>query len=406
MVFRGYGDDTQKMRESKRNNATRRMAIAASERASKRSANAQEAALTEKSREFDLSMEHSKEVSDANVSVENEKVAFNRETAAANASAQKENAAATAKYRASMLDFQKQQLDANTSDKQDARALKGDEFVENLSLAQRQMKLNEDTYAKLEEEHQRKEEARQEMQNVETAAQLAVYRAASLASGPLDISYCNALNDARGIAYGEPGSVTGVFPIIDQKTKERLGVGATKIGKDGNEIQTVLDPAWMIPKVMSSMSPEKAEAYRAQLSGGNKARGTDKFTAAALKYAQDQKLQFSKTDPGAYLDKLSTEEMTLESEVNPKSPKRGFKPDPKVVKQLAQVKRIKQNVLDRMEEASTPVEGDSNAHTPADNTAEIKDGMITVTYQGKTRTFTDGYAARKILKEYGITIQN
>ena len=243
MAFRGFGDDALKVKADKREAALRAAQIAASERASIRAANVQMAGLQENARQADMANQLARE----QLAAGNER--FDKQLAAGNERFDKQLAAGEA-ARMDELALKREGMAADEAYRRDSLAAteaarKADLSVKIAEMSQKeaQLQLNESTAARLNAEWQRQQAAQEELQREDTATQLAVIRAASLSSGPLGMPYINALNNLRGVAYGDPGSTTQVFPVIDPQTGARLGIGTVKIGEDGKEIQSILDPA-------------------------------------------------------------------------------------------------------------------------------------------------------------------
>ena len=296
-----------------------------------------------------------------------------------------------------------------------------------MSQKERQLQLNESTAARLDAEWQRQQAALEELQREDTATQLAVIRAASLSSGPLGMPYINALNNLRGVAYGDPGSTTQVFPVIDPQTGARLGIGTVKIGEDGKEIQSILDPATFLPQVRKSMTPEKWEEYARQLIGANTAKGSDRVTAAAIREMQKAKLEFAKSDPASLLKTLSDREDRLRT-TPPAKAGTGKAADPANQENLDRVRRIETKVLEeleaqlgRVEEEATPAAnltpeqrafvtkpGTEAGAAPAGQSpkveARLDKGELVVTINGQTARMPDTPKNRAVLRQkYGIT---
>ena len=361
MAFRGFGDDALKVKADKREAALKAAQIAASERASMRSANVQMAGLQENARQADMANERAR----AQLAAENER--FDKQLAAREAARlddlnlKREGMAADESYR-------REAMAAAEEARKDELSLK----IAELSQRERQIQLNESTAARLDAEWQKQQAAQEELQRVDTAIQLAVIRAASLSSGPLGMPYINALNDLRGVAYGDPGSTTQVFPVIDPQTGARLGIGTVKIGEDGKEIQSILDPAIILPQVRKSMSPEKWEEFAQQLIGANKAKGSDRVTAAAIREMQKAKLEFAKSDPGSLLKTLAEQEDNLRFTKAPKSGS-GKAADPANQENLERIGRIKTKVLKELE---AQLDGREEA-TPAVNLTPEQRAFVT-----------------------------
>ena len=351
MAFRGFGDDALKVRADKREAALKAAQIAASERASMRAANLQMAGLQENARQADMANQLARE----QLAAGNER--FAKQLAAGEAARMDELGLKRAgmELQASELALKREAMAADEAYRRDSlaatEAARKDDLsvkIAEMSLRERQLQLNERTAARLDAEWQRQQAAQEELQREDTATQLAVIRAASLSSGPLGMPYINALNDLRGVAYGDPGSTTQVFPVIDPQTGARLGIGTVKIGEDGKEIQSILDPAIILPQVRKSMTPEKWEEYARQLIGANTAKGSDRMTVAAIREMQKAKLEFAKSDPASLVKTLAEQEDTLRV-TKPAKTGAGKAADPANQENLDRIRRIKTNVLKEME---------------------------------------------------------
>lgn len=415
MAFRGFGDDALKVKADKREAALKAAQIAASERASMRSANVQMAGLQENARQADMANRRAGE----QLAAGNER--FDKQLAAGEAARlddlniKREGMAADESYRRDALTLNEQMRKADLGVK-----------MEELSQRERQIQLNESTAAKLDAEWKQQQAAQEEMQRADTATQLAVIRAASLSSGPVGMPYINALNDLRGVAYGDPGSTTQVFPVIDPQTGARLGIGTVKIGDDGKPIQSILDPATILPQVRKSMSPEKWEEYAQRLIGANTAKGSDRVTAAAMREMQKTKLEFGKTDPGSLVKTLAEQEDNLRFTKAPKGGTSGAA-DPANQENLDRVGRIKTNLLKELEAQTgggdeapptatltpeqqafvTPPKTKGTGgerKQPVKAEAVLDNGELVVTINGQTARMPDTPKNRATLQQrYGIT---
>ena len=389
MAFRGFGDDALKVKADKREAALKAAQIAALERASMRSANVQMAGLQENARQADMANERAW----AQLAAGNER--FDKQLAAEEAARlddlniKREGMAADESYRRDVLTLNEQMRKADLGVK-----------LEELSQRERQIQLNEITAARLDAEWKQQQAAQEELQRVDTAIQLAVIRAASLSSGPLGMPYINALNNLRGVAYGDPGSTTQVFPVIDPQTGARLGIGTVKIGDDGKEIQSILDPAIILPQVRKSMSPEKWEEFAQQLIGANKAKGSDRVTAAAIREMQKAKLEFGKTDPGSLLKTLAEQEDNLRFTKAPKSGS-GKAADPANQENLERIGRIKTKVLKELE---AQLDGETDAASPATKLSPEQKAFVTAPGAGATGTSSDANSAVRDKDKLVVTI--
>lgn len=416
MAFRGFGDDALKVKADKREAALRAAQIAASERASMRAANLQMAGLQENARQADMANQLARE----QLAAGNER--FDKQLAAGEA-ARMDELALKREGMAADEAYRRDAMAAAEAARKDDLSVK----IAEMSQRERQLQLNESTAARLDAEWQRQQAAQEEMQREDTATQLAVIRAASLSSGPLGMPYINALNDLRGVAYGDPGSTTQVFPVIDPQTGARLGIGTVKIGEDGKEIQSILDPAIILPQVRKSMTPEKWEEYARQLIGANTAKGSDRVTAAAIREMQKAKLEFAKSDPATLVKTLAEQEDNLRV-TKPAKTGAGKAADPANQENLERVRRIKTKVLKELE---AQLEGGAEA-TPAANLApeqkkfmekpgteagaapagqspkveaRLDKGELVVTINGQTARMPDTPKNRATLQQkYGIQI--
>lgn len=429
--FRGFGDDAMKVAQDQRQHAAQMAQIAASERASQRAASVSLSGQRENARQANMADARAGDQLAAS------EEARGTETALKIADmGQKERAMrADTASRQESIDLGYEQLGAQERARTDQLEVQLAETAQK----ERQLQLNEATYARLDAEYQKEQAAQAELQSADVATQLAVIRAAAASTGPLGISYLNALNNLRGVAYGDPGSTTQVFPVIDPQTGARLGIGTVKIGKDGKPVQSILDPHTIIPKVLASMSPDKAEEYVQTLIGNNTARGSDRMTAAALKWKQQNALEFAKTDPATLLKNLSEQESDL-SMAPPSKAGAGKAKDPANQENLDRTRTIKTNVLKTMEEMTggeaganapklspeqqaaqagftTPPGGagakpgpaaavktgkDKAGHTA---TAKVEGKMLTITIDGKPKEYQDTPKNRETLKlRFGITL--
>ena len=415
MAFRGFGDDALKVKADKREAALKAAQIAASERASMRSAGVHIAGIQENARQADMANERAGNQLALQENARVDTMNLHREQLADSiVSGQEKRTLDEAARRDAMA--------ATEAARKDDLSVR----IADLSQRERQLQLNESTAAKLDAEWQRQQAAQEEMQREDTATQLAVIRAASLSSGPLGMPYINALNDLRGVAYGDPGSTTQVFPVIDPQTGARLGIGTVKIGEDGKEIQSILDPATILPQVRKSMTPEKWEEYARQLIGANTAKGSDRVTAAAIREMQKAKLEFAKSDPASLVKTLAEQEDNLRL-TKPAKTGTGKAADPANQENLDRVGRIKTNVLKELEaqlggvaEATpaanlTPEQrafvtkpGTDAGAAPAGQSPKVEamldKGELVVTINGQTARMPDTPKNRATLQQkYGIS---
>jgi len=418
MAFRGFGDDALKVKADKREAALKAAQIAASERASMRAANVQMAGLQENARQADMANQLARE----QLAAGNER--FDKQLAAGEAARmdelalKREGMAADEAYRRDSLAATEAARKADLSVK-----------IAEMSQKERQLQLNESTAARLDAEWQRQQAAQEEMQSVDTALQLAILRfAVNNPDGQVPMGFLNALNNHRGVAYGDPGSVTQVFGITDPTTKARVGTGMIKIGDDGKPIESILDPMLIIPKVLASMPTDKAMETIRNLTFGNQARGSDRVTAAAMKYARENRLEFAKSDPASLVKTLAEQEDTLRV-TKPAKTGAGKAADPANQENLDRVRRIKTKVLKEMEaqlggveEEATPAAnltpeqrafvtkpGTDAGAAPAGQSPKVEavldKGELVVTINGQTARMPDTPKNRATLqKKYGIQI--
>jgi hypothetical protein len=237
MAFRGFNDDKIDLMKTREANAVRMAGINQSAKASKRSAD------------------------------EN---AANREEGARQADMQNDRAVA--------------QMDQNKEIQAQEMGMK----VKEMSIRERQFKINEGTFARLEEKHQQDLVAQEAWKSQDTAFGLAIMRKMATSNGPVPPSYFNAINAFRGKAVGDEGYITGAFPIIDPKTKANYGWGTTQYGKEGKEIQSVLDPHEFLETLRKSMPPKGYAELLNTIDKNNQFSGVDKVRATTA--TQRQKL--------------------------------------------------------------------------------------------------------------------
>lgn len=418
MAFRGFGDDAMKVAADKREAALKAAQIAASERASQRAAGVQMAGLQENARQANMADKRAgaQLAAGENARIENmnlqreqlaDTIVSGQEKRRFDETARRETLAATEAAR-------RETMAATEAARKDDLGVK----IAELSQRERQIQLNENTAAKLDAEWQQQQAAQQELQNEDTATQLAVIRAASLSSGPLGMPYINALNNIRGVAYGDPGSTTQIFPVIDPKTGARLGIGTVKIGDDGKEIQSILDPATILPQVRQSMAPDKWEEYAQRLIGANGAKGGDRVTAATIREMQRAKLEFAKSDPASLVKTLAEQEAELRL-TKPSKAGSGKAADPANQENLERVGRIKTNVFKELEEQTggggemtpaatltpeqaafvTPPNAGAGAGQSSKASVMVDKDKLVVTINGQTARMPDTPKNRAMLQE-------
>lgn len=311
MAFRGFGDDAMKVAADQREYNAKMASIAASERASRRSASVALAGQAEQARE-----------ADQNVALKEEQLAAQTEEAAAGRAA---SAAESEKSRAFVAEQGALGREASALESDKSRmftAEQGDLTREqNRGFQERQMRINEETYNRLNQQWTQEQEAQAERQMGVNAATMAALRAAAISGKPAPPIFLNAINGARGKVHGEPGSITGLFPIVDDKGN-RLGFGVTEIDKEGNTIEKALDPVQVLPKMMSQMKPEDAEFFTNQLISGNRSAFEDKLTLLAKEHAAKLEVEKQKTaaaeaklNSPAALTALREQEMQVRADV-------------------------------------------------------------------------------------------
>jgi len=353
-AFRGFGDDALKVQADKRQESVQRTQIAASERASQRAAGGQVAALAENARQADMGDARANKQLDLGAAAQQDDVALKRQGLAQGAAAQQDDVA----LKREGLGLQREGLAADLAGRKEDLNLK----LQEQSRAERQLKMNEDTYAKMQDEVNKQKAAQDELNQEDTSAQLAILRAAALSDGPLDRPWADKINNLRGVAYGDPGSITLITGIKDPKTGARYGVGIRKIGEDGKPIDSILDPADFLPKLRASMSPDKWLELHDRIVGGQSSRMGDRYsavsTAETRKHLQEQGAQgaaMSKINPGPTVKSLREEIDNLTAEADPK---RKGGPVPGADKDLEAARNAKSGVLKTLAEqtAGKPAE--------------------------------------------------
>ena len=427
MAFRGFGDDALKVKADKREAALKAAQIAASERASMRSANVQIAGLQENARQADMANQRAGE----QLAAGNER--FDKQLAAGEAARMDELGLKRAgmELQASELALKREGMVADESYRRDALTLneqmrKADLGVkmEELSQRERQIQLNEGTYAKLNEEDQRQRAAQAQLQDRKKATLLAAMRAAAVSEGPLGYAYPNAINDANGVAWGDEGSCVGITPIPDPKTGEVYGIGFITI-KDGKPMYEVKDPMIEFDAIVGSMKPESALEWADQVFNRQKGPKNTRATVAAKLALEKHGIQFGKTDPGTLLKAVSEKADELSAA---KPGKAGKALDPANQADLDNATAIQSNVLKTLKEQTSgepaevagaqlspeqreltnplpPGKRDSTSTAGTGATINKEAGTVTVKIGGQTKTVPDSPALRDWLKKNKISVQ-
>lgn len=390
MAFRGFGDDAMKVAADQRQERVQRAQIAASERASQRSAANQAASLNENARQADMADSRARTAQGDETATRVATIAGGEALRRDELAASQKNAAADRGIRQQGMDLSRRELDQRGQAQQFDAAAK----TEDLRQRDRQISLNEATFTKAQIEAQRQQDAENEMQQVGTAAQLAAMRAAVVSDRPLPVPFINSINDARGVAYGEPDSVTMITPIIEPNTGARLGVGVRKIGKDGVPVDSILDPVELFPKLRASMSPESWTKLFGEVTGGQRSRGNDRTTVAA----QMEHTKFEKDREAA----LAKEQTRLEASLaNPKM----LLDDVEAVKtKIAKIAGVREGMLGLEDPApKTPTSdfgtlptGGTPAAAPIPATAKPSAGTATNLSVGAVRKLANGQSATYI----------
>lgn len=273
MAFRGYGDDAMKVAKDKRGHMAKMAQIAAQERASMRSAAVAMAGQAEGARQFD-----------ENIAMRQEEQATRTQQIDADRQARLDEAQATRDFQADETNkrfaFQAEEAERGRMFQSDENERK---LAQEYELQDRQIKLNEDTFAQLNEKWELEKAMQKERMDNQNAALMATLRSISVSGENAHPLFINKINEARGVTRGEPWSVTEVFPINDEKVG-RIGFGMIEIDKNGNPIQKVINPEEIFPIMFSQMSPQSAETWIGQLMNGNTTAFQDKMTLAAKKY--------------------------------------------------------------------------------------------------------------------------
>ena len=403
MAFRGFGDDAMKVAADQRQHTAQMAQIAASERASKRAAMVSLAGQAEGAREFDERQTLAREQLSAeqqNAEATRQAAAgeaataraFSAEQAGLNREAAAGEAAAGRRFTAEQTDLARQDTFAK-------------EQADN-ALKERQMQLNEATYNQLNTQWQQEQEARQEMMNRENAATLAALRlAATAGDGMVPPTFLNAINEARGVVAGEPGSITQLFSIRDSKSGERYGFGSVEVDKDGNQIQKALDPRQVLPKMFAQMKPGDSEKLARDIVAGGSTSFDDKMALMAKKHLYDMERErvISERSKERELANPKQVEAFRSQEAELKAlmdkDKKAGKP---VDARTADLLRMTQEKIQAATSAGLDGAGEGDA---GGNGATLSGDMVTVTIDGQTKTVKDSPALRKWLADKGISIR-
>jgi len=412
MAFRGFGDDALKVKADKREAALKAAQIAASERASMRSAGVHMAGIQENARQADMANQRAGE----QLAAGNERFAAQLEAGEAarmdELALEREGMAADEAYR-------RDSLAADEAARKDDLSVK----IAEMSQKERQLQLNESTAAKLDAEWKQQQAAQEEWSSEVTAIELAILRfTVENPDKKVPMVYINAWNNANGVAYGDPGSLTQAFGVPDPQTGARLGSGTVKIGWDGKPIQSILDPATILPQLRKSMAPDKWEDFAQRLIGANKAKGSDRVTAATIREMQKAKLEFAKSDPASLVKMLAEQEDSLRV-TKPAKTGAGKAADPANQENLDRVRRIKTNVLKEMERQTAGEEEAAPAPTlspeqkkfmelpgggaapSSDTSVVVEKDKLVVTINGQTARMPDTPKNRATLRQkHGIQI--
>ena len=402
--FRGFGDDAMKVAADQRQHAAQMAQIAAQERASQRSASVALAGQAENARQADMQLQARKEELQAGRTAAAEENAAQRSFAAGQADL---NRAAAAEEGGAQRAFQAEQAGLNRAEASAARD------QDNI-LRERQLAINESTFARMKEQWELDDAAKAEFADQGNAATLAAMRLVAGTRRPAPPAVLNSLNLALGVKTGEPGSYTGLFPISDDQDNV-YGWGATQIDNDGKTVEKSIDPADKLPIMRKMMGPQAWETFDADVA----ARGKDDKLSFEMKklrmqsevqdrvdarHAADNK---AKRDRAKYAASVSPQRLkqleqsaadldaTIKAQI-----KKGQKPNDADVQRLdgitKQLDAIAQGTQDAQDLGVTPTGG---------NGASISGENVTITLDGQTKTVKDSPALRKWLSAKGISIQ-
>ena len=401
--FRGFGDDAMKVAADQRQHAAQMEQIAAQERASRRSAAVAMAGQAENARQADMQLQAHKEELQAGRTAAAEENAAQRSFAAGQADL---NRAAAAEESGAQRAFQAEQAGLNRAEASAAR-------TQDDILKERQLAINEATFANLNQQWEQEKAMQAERADRENASTLAAMRVAATApDGMVPPMFLNAINESRGVVAGDPGSITGLFSIRDPKSGDRYGFGVMEVDKDGNQIQKSLDPAQVLPKMFSQMKPADSEKLARDIVAGGSTSFDDKMALMAKKhiYDMEKEAEISKrantrglVNPKV-VETFQDQELQLKALIA-KDQKEGKPVDPRTQDLL----RITQDKIKAATSAGLENEAEPAASVSAapagGNGASISGENVTITLDGQTKTVKDSPALRKWLSAKGISIQ-
>ena len=390
--FRGFGDDAMKVAADQRQHAAQMAQIAAQERASRRSAAVAMAGQAENARQADMQLQARKEELQAGRTAAAEENAAQRSFTAGQADL---NRAAAAEESGAQRAFQAEQAGLNRTQ---------DDI-----LRERQLAINESTFARMKDQWDREDAAKAEYASQENAATLAAMRLVAGTGKNADTWVLDSINLARGVKTGDPGSLTKLFPVKDDQGSV-YGWGAEEVAKDGSIIQKAIDPADKLPIMREMMGPQAWESFGADLMGRGK---DDKMTfeykklqqqmqiqemldkrAAAKDSAKMERAKYAASVSPQRLKQLTDTESELDSRIKA-AIKRGEQPNPEDTQRLEGISR-------QVDEISRGAqEGEDLGVTPPAETgakASLRNGRIVFTVNGQTATMPDNETNRNTLR--------
>ena len=398
MAFRGFGDDAMKVAADQRAHNAKMASIAASERASRRSAAVSLSGQAEQARE-----------ADQNVALKQEQLAAQTSEAAASREA---SALESDKSRAFAAEQGALGREASSAENEKSRAFSAEQGdltrEQDRVFKERQMRINEETFNRLSQQWTQEQAAQVEREMGVNAATMAGLRAASVSDKPVPPMFLNAINEARGAVYGQPGSITGMFPIIDDKGN-RLGFGVTEIDKQGNKFEKAIDPTTVLPKMLSQMKPEDAESFTKQLIYGNRSAFDDKLTLLAKEYAA--KLEIEKQKTAAAESKLNSpaaltalREQEMQVRANVEKAKKAGTPNVEAENLLKTTQKKIADITAGMGSsgADAPATTEATGGATAKESVQVSGDTLKVTIGTKVYDYPDTPENRAVLKKRGL----
>jgi len=267
----------------------------------------------------------------------------------------------------------------------------------------------------------------------------------AMMNGVTPTSTLSKINQANGVADGDPGSIVGMgggpegawYDVVAQDEQGQIGkkrqevdpmalltVAHSILGKDGakdwvqmfrtrdtNNTRMGLSA----DAFLKAMAQEDAKTARASMTEGMKTERavvvedmkTDRATTLQTLKQQAEKatgMSYAKTDPNKMAKDL-TEQLDKMDFTIARAKKNKQEPPADILAERELVRQALHNIRAYMADASTPAGGAAAPVAEAANSASVSGTSVTITIDGQTKTVEDSPALRDWLAGKGISIK-